>query len=265
MSNVMYELGVRHALKRGTIIITQDFFSLPSDLRDYMCIPYSYPEKSVDYNACYEQFKKDLHKTIDELFTTEKYDSPVLNYLNGKQQYWMEDELKKLKANIVVAYYIIDHYEKIKEHIEKIAIDPDSIPYTFFNSLINNLDSGIQDLNISIEASMLYEDIRAAKSIIADLLKRLHMAESFDSMFWNMLPSEGQELFKNPRTPLLEVTVLDYFALNDGERKEVSFKEIFSDEGDFNNHFIEGIEKYIEEKAKELGLSEKEIEEILSN
>ena len=39
--NVMYEIGVRHALTNKTILITQDINSLPFDLRDLRTIEYS--------------------------------------------------------------------------------------------------------------------------------------------------------------------------------------------------------------------------------
>lgn len=40
--NVMYELGIRHALCKKTILITQDIEEIPFDLRGYFCIQYGW-------------------------------------------------------------------------------------------------------------------------------------------------------------------------------------------------------------------------------
>ena len=43
-SNVFYELGIRHTLKVGTIMLTQNAASLPADLKNYIAFEYEYPE-----------------------------------------------------------------------------------------------------------------------------------------------------------------------------------------------------------------------------
>lgn len=40
--NVFYELGIRHALRRGTIIVAQSVDDIPSDLRSYWCCTYGW-------------------------------------------------------------------------------------------------------------------------------------------------------------------------------------------------------------------------------
>ncbi|MBS1636165.1 MAG: hypothetical protein JST26_09630 [Bacteroidetes bacterium] len=263
-SNVMYELGVRHTLKRGTIIITQDISTLPSDLRDYLCIQYEYPVKSVDYNRCYEKFKADLHKAIDEVFDTTRYDSPVLNYLEGKAKYWNEDEKQVLKSNIVVFNYILEHYKKIQSLIEKTEKDENAVSYLIYRSLINNILDGMRDLKINIETSILYEDLQAAQSTLSDLLQSLSVSEGYDQIF-GAVSKEVSEIFNPQRTPILNFQVINYFALNEEKIETISLKKIFSDEGDFNENFLEPIDDYFEEKAKEIGISDEEIEFILSN
>lgn len=262
--NVMYELGVRHTLKRGTIIITQDINSLPSDLRDYLCIEYVYPHKSVDYNKCYEKFKTDLHKTVEEIFSTNKYDSPVLNYLNGKEQYWREDELKTLKNNIVVVNYIYDQFELTRKLIYQVIKKKENLSNSIFVSVLSNLLSGIDDLNISIESSILYEDIVAGRSIIADLVTSLtrneHMSDYFKSA-----PDEVKTMFNAYYTPVIETKVLNYFALYENEISEINLYNVFSKWEDFYQYFILGIEEYIEDRLKEFGISDDEVEKILSN
>ena len=62
--NVYYELGVRHSLRLGTIIITQDFATLTSDLKSYYCFSYKYSDKNHLYNKLHKKFEKDLHYQI---------------------------------------------------------------------------------------------------------------------------------------------------------------------------------------------------------
>ena len=98
----MYELGVRHSLKRGTIIITQNLEKLPSDLRDYLTVGYKFSRKTTEQVSNYEELKQDLYRNIDEIFSTSRYDSPVLSYLQLKQRFRDEDEISKLKDNLVI-------------------------------------------------------------------------------------------------------------------------------------------------------------------
>ena len=41
--NVFYELGARHVLRRGTILVTQSPEDVPFHLRNFRLIPYTYP------------------------------------------------------------------------------------------------------------------------------------------------------------------------------------------------------------------------------
>ena len=77
--------------------------------------------------------------------------------------------------------------------------------------------------------------------------------------------NEIQSVFNMPRTPILELSVLNYFVLNDNRLENITFKKVFSDDGDFCQNFIEGLDEYLEEKAKLLGISEDKIEKMLTN
>ncbi|HRI32853.1 MAG TPA: hypothetical protein PLD02_03800 [Saprospiraceae bacterium] len=260
-SNVMYELGVRHSLRRGTIIITQDLSALPSDLRDYFCIGYKYSRDTIEQLENYNSFKTELHKSISELFTTDKFDSPILNYLEGKQKYWKEDEISKLKENFVIIQYILTQYDVIQEIIN--GLDKVNIDDAFFiiNSLINNLNSAIHDLKISYQTTILYENIQAAKSLIMDVSKSSSMIEQL----FRIEENDSNKNLKAKIKDFLDSKFINYFKLNDEEIGLVSFKEIFSDKGDFYLWFLEELEEYIERKAKELGLDEEEFDKILEN
>src|SRR6266446_5368729 len=60
--NVFYELGIRHALRTGTILITQELRSLPSDLKGYYAFEYAYSDKAHEYEIAYNRFEKEMHE-----------------------------------------------------------------------------------------------------------------------------------------------------------------------------------------------------------
>ena len=61
-ANVYYELGIRHTLKNGTIIISQNFLDIPSDLGSYFCYEYSYTKEGYNYEHSFSKFETELHK-----------------------------------------------------------------------------------------------------------------------------------------------------------------------------------------------------------
>lgn len=87
--NVYYELGIRHALKNGTIIISQNFEDLPSDLKSYYCFEYIYTAIAHKYKKSFEEFEKNIHNSINHIIENNfPSDNPVSDYL----------ELDKLKS-----------------------------------------------------------------------------------------------------------------------------------------------------------------------
>lgn len=75
--NVFYELGVRHALRRGTVLITQRITDVPFDLRSYAIQEYRW-KTAVDRQA----FAVRLREVLQELETSPaRGASPVLKYL----------------------------------------------------------------------------------------------------------------------------------------------------------------------------------------
>jgi hypothetical protein len=100
--NVYYELGVRHAIKTGTIIITQDFGALPSDLSNYFVFSYDYSEKDYEYDDYYARFEKHMHDTI-QLWneTDDPSDNPVSDFLgviDRVREKTLDDEKQELKV-----------------------------------------------------------------------------------------------------------------------------------------------------------------------
>jgi hypothetical protein len=54
--NVFYELGVRHTLKNRTILVSQSWDDVPSDLRQYGVIIYNTTPKGVT------EYKQNAHR-----------------------------------------------------------------------------------------------------------------------------------------------------------------------------------------------------------
>jgi len=96
--NVFYELGVRHTLSNRTIIITEDYSSIPSDLKEYRAIEYSADITGI------ENFKSQLSKSINEIISDPNHtDNPVQDRLGQvikTKEQLLENEIKHLKLQI---------------------------------------------------------------------------------------------------------------------------------------------------------------------
>jgi ActR/RegA family two-component response regulator len=78
-SNVFYELGVRHALRDATILITQNIEHVPFDLRHYALVLYDWTTRSGR-----EEFKTRIHNIlacVEEKPQNSNLTSPVREYL----------------------------------------------------------------------------------------------------------------------------------------------------------------------------------------
>ncbi len=101
--NVYYELGVRHALRAGTVIITQDLKALPADLTNYYVFEYDYSDKAHQYDEFFAKFEKAMHEKLRAWDDTENpSDSPVSDFLGiinqrlGKELEQEKEELKNI-------------------------------------------------------------------------------------------------------------------------------------------------------------------------
>jgi hypothetical protein len=96
-ANVFYELGVRHALRRGTIIVSQGTDHVPSDLRGYWFLSYGLRPAEV------AKFKTDIKRIITAFEDQpDRSDSPVSDYMDREQlsssRQVNRDNVKKLGA-----------------------------------------------------------------------------------------------------------------------------------------------------------------------
>jgi hypothetical protein len=96
-ANVFYELGVRHALRRGTIIVSQGNDHVPSDLRGYWYLSYGLRPNEV------AKFKSEIKRLVASFEERpDASDSPVSDYLDREQisssKQTNRDNVKKLGA-----------------------------------------------------------------------------------------------------------------------------------------------------------------------
>lgn len=98
-ANVFYELGVRHALRRGTIIVSKGTEHVPSDLRGYWFLSYGLRPAEV------KAFKAEIKRIIEAIEKEpQRSDNPVSDYLDKTHRSSVReinrDNLKRLGALI---------------------------------------------------------------------------------------------------------------------------------------------------------------------
>jgi hypothetical protein len=79
--NVFYELGVRHALKNRTVLITQNRDHVPSDLAGYGVVVYKPSLSGLKH------FRRDLKVVLKKIAEDpNRHDSPVADFLNNRDR-----------------------------------------------------------------------------------------------------------------------------------------------------------------------------------
>jgi CheY-like chemotaxis protein len=100
-ANVWYELGIRHVLKNGTIMMIEREQKLPFDIQQYSVIEYDHKIIAA------AKFKADLEKFIQKIESQKPIDNPAMDFLhqykidppsqqNEKDQKVYEDKLEKI-------------------------------------------------------------------------------------------------------------------------------------------------------------------------
>ena len=88
-ANVWYELGIRHALRKGTIMIIEKGQKIPFDISNYGAIIY---EDTISGTS---DFKKQLKSFIERIEKEHPTDNPVIDFLETYKKkddtQWQED------------------------------------------------------------------------------------------------------------------------------------------------------------------------------
>lgn len=265
--NVMYELGVRHSLKRGTIIVSQDLNNLPSDLRDYLTVEYGYSQKTTDQARNYEIFRTELSKTITELISTNKFDSPVLGYLEQKQRFRDENSVDKLRENVIITKTILSEYKEIQDLVSTILAKGfesinESLVFKLFNLKFNNLTTALNELNIVDSSTILYGNIVNSKTLLAEINKMFSVNELMEGL--KNLDGFPPGLYGlTDLNGCLQRKFVDLFNLvENGTIKHVTLEDVFQKDGIFQTQFVNYLLQYIEKKATELGVEHQQLETV---
>jgi hypothetical protein len=110
-NNVFYELGIRHTLRTGALLLTQNKKEIASDLSNYIALEYKYPQNSVDFDDYYPEFEKTLHNALDEfLANPSKADNPVRDFIGNRIIFQNERRIAEVKGNIELMRIVADEY-----------------------------------------------------------------------------------------------------------------------------------------------------------
>jgi hypothetical protein len=139
--NVFYELGVRHAVKNNTILISEEINDIPFDLRHLRTISYKYtPDKML-------KFKKELEETVKTIFSQpEKIDNPVRRYL-------YDSEAGKILSNPQPPGFdfykiVLTEMNQLKIEIKNQFLETQNLVNSLTESRMNNSNQVIKDLSL---------------------------------------------------------------------------------------------------------------------
>ena len=107
--NVLYELGIRHAVRKNTTLVISDKdLKYPFDLSHIIIDSYEHLGKSIDYDEVL-RFQKHLKDKVQALILAPKTDSPIYTlfpHLNAPS--FTEAEIEEIKENIEAEESISD-------------------------------------------------------------------------------------------------------------------------------------------------------------
>lgn len=98
--NVLYELGIRHAVKKNTTIVISDkLLKYPFDLSHILIDSYEHLGKAIDYDEVV-RFKELLKVKIQALLNEPKIDSPIYTFFpNLNVPSFTEEEIKEIQES----------------------------------------------------------------------------------------------------------------------------------------------------------------------
>ena len=92
-ANVWYELGIRHALRKGTIMMIEDGQKLPFDISQYGVIKYE------DNIVGASDFEEKLRNFIQKIEAEEPVDSPPIEFLGGQTPNDYQQHIKDIEIH----------------------------------------------------------------------------------------------------------------------------------------------------------------------
>lgn len=161
-SNVWYELGIRHTLRTGTIMLLQEGQKVPFDISDFGIIFYK------DSIGLEQRIKKSIEDYLDKLDDS-ICDSPVISSLNGSACNNVEKKLEEMQQLI---WRLIDEVPRENTTIGKAKVKRNRIlwvdDYPINNESVVNL---FEDKNIRFDIALTTKQgLELFKSELYDLI-----------------------------------------------------------------------------------------------
>lgn len=161
-SNVWYELGIRHTLKTGTIMLLQEGQKIPFDVSHFGIVFYK------DSIGLEQRLKDSIGKYLDKIDDS-ICDSPVISTLNSKVYNTVEKKLEEMQQLI---WRLVDEVPRENSFVEKGREKRNRIlwvdDYPKNNELIINL---FQSKNIEFDIALTTEQgLELYKSRLYDLV-----------------------------------------------------------------------------------------------
>lgn len=120
-ANVWYELGIRHALRKGTIMIIEEGQKLPFDISQYGVIRYD------DTISGAADFDEKLRTFVVKIETDKPADSPVIDFWGNRTQGDYEQRLIDMEASYQSK---LDKIVKLLQDFQKDRTEPEAIKET---------------------------------------------------------------------------------------------------------------------------------------
>lgn len=248
--NVFYELGVRHTLRRRTILIAQKPQHIPFDLKPYPTVIYDWKSP---VGIC--KLRTDIREKLQDIeCNPERDDNPVVDFLSQRNIVLLSQEksanLKKLTALLSELSYNLDIVDRVNELlganvqlIKKSKIEGYNIPTVRFQNTCLKLllstsyvllpESELRfmwKMNYEVEAvnfrldywSGILWDTERVKNIHKDMQKTLPMFKEDIKRIFSSLGTVflkyGNDNYVEPPEPII--------SLASGEHKQyVQFEE----------------------------------------
>ncbi|OJW77438.1 MAG: hypothetical protein BGO69_18220 [Bacteroidetes bacterium 46-16] len=120
--NVLYELGIRHAVRKNTTIVISDKeLKYPFDLSHIIIDSYEHLGKAIDYDEVL-RFKQLLEEKVQSLLENPQTDSPLYTFFpTMRMPSFSEEEIQDIKESIETETSVSDlllEAESAKENLE---------------------------------------------------------------------------------------------------------------------------------------------------
>lgn len=218
--NVFYELGISHALKKKTIMLTQKIDELPFDLKAYRTIRYSRDYEDIEN---LKKSLKDIFKNYDNL----TFSNPVLDYLTTQGENIKINSKEELKT---YEKGVLDYLKEINDSREEIA--------QIFNS-INN-----ETLEFGKKINLYLIEIEKAKKSANPINKIYEIAQNSAKDIYDYSNKINERLLILEKdVNLLELGTLNYLELELKDTSKdinnlIEIKKAFKGEIEASNFLI---------------------------